>query len=87
MADAADLVISAPHGGDLKPEINVIPDRDTSGPYCPSGCKTSKDSYTKEVSEVSNDIVNVNLPATQLITSHLFNQFVSQYIATPREVH
>ena len=53
MAYAADLVITAPHGGDMKP--TYIPDRETSetSDYCPtSGCKTSKDSYTKEISEV-----------------------------------
>ena len=43
MADAADLVISAPHGGYLEPDY--IPTR-TWG-------KTARDSYTKEISEVS----------------------------------
>lgn len=52
--DAADLVISAPHGGDLEEEVDgIIDDRAESGPYCPDGCKTSKDSYTKEIAEVS----------------------------------
>jgi len=53
MSYAADLVITAPHGGDMKP--TYIPDRETSetSDYCPTGgCKTSKDSYTKEISEV-----------------------------------
>lgn len=51
LADAADLVISSAHGGALKPAY--IPDRSTDGPYCPSsGCKTSKDSYTLEISEL-----------------------------------
>jgi hypothetical protein len=43
-ADALDLVIAAPHGGGLKP--SYIDSR--SG----SGIKTSKDSYTLEVSEL-----------------------------------
>lgn len=52
--DAADLVIAAPHGGDLKEEVDgFIDDRATTGMYCPDGCKTSKDSYTKEIAEVS----------------------------------
>lgn len=52
--DAADLVIAAPHGGDLRDEVDdFIEDRNTSGSYCPDGCKTSKDSYTKEIAEVS----------------------------------
>lgn len=51
--DAADLVIAAPHGGDLRDEVNYfIEDRATSGSYCPDGCKTSKDSYTKEIAEL-----------------------------------
>ena len=54
--DAADLVIAVPHGGDLRDAVDdFIDDRITNGLYCPSGCKTSKDSYTKEISEVSFD--------------------------------
>jgi hypothetical protein len=47
--DAADLVMSVPHGGNFKP--TYMPDRSTTHPtYCPtSGCKTSADSNTKEI--------------------------------------
>ncbi|KAL7526626.1 hypothetical protein ACHAXR_001570 [Thalassiosira sp. AJA248-18] len=52
MADAADLVITAPHGGAFEPAY--IPTRSTDNPtYCPSsGCKTSKDTNTLEISEL-----------------------------------
>ena len=59
MAHAANLVITSPHGGDLKP--SYIPNRSTSGKYCPSsGCKTSKDSYTLQISELLQSKVITN---------------------------
>lgn len=52
--DAADLVIAAPHGGNLEDEVDdFIGDRAEDGVYCPDGCKTSADSFTKEIAEVS----------------------------------
>ena len=49
--NAADLVITAPHGGSKEPEF--IPNRQTSGSFCPTeGCKTDKDSYTLEISQL-----------------------------------
>ncbi len=49
-ANAANLVITSPHGGDRRP--SYIPDRQTSGPYCPSdGCSTDKDTNTLEISQ------------------------------------
>jgi hypothetical protein len=52
--DAADLVIAAPHGGNLEDEVDdFIDDRAEDGVYCPDGCKTSADSFTKEIAEVS----------------------------------
>ena len=53
-ADAADLVIIAPHGGDCDDDegCDFIPDRSRTGPYCPDGCTTAADSYTREISEL-----------------------------------
>jgi hypothetical protein len=52
--DAADLVIAAPHGGNLRDDVDgFIDDRAEDGVYCPDGCKTSADSFTKEIAEVS----------------------------------
>jgi hypothetical protein len=48
--NAADMVITAPHGGSLVP--TYIPDRQTTGPFCPEGCKTDKDSGTLEISRL-----------------------------------
>ncbi|KAL3768907.1 hypothetical protein ACHAW5_008822 [Stephanodiscus triporus] len=49
--NAAAMVITAPHGGSLEP--TYIPDRQTSGPFCPpEGCKDDKDSYTLEMSRL-----------------------------------
>ena len=49
--NAADLVITAPHGGSMEPVF--IPNRLTSGLFCPTeGCKTDKDSYTLEISQL-----------------------------------
>lgn len=47
-ADAAAVVISVPHGGDLKPLY--VSTRSSSHSSCPSsGCVTSKDSYTIDI--------------------------------------
>jgi len=48
--DAAGIVLTVAHGGSLKP--SYIPSRSSSrhSEYCPSsGCKTFRDSYTKEI--------------------------------------
>ncbi|KAL7550617.1 hypothetical protein ACHAWF_013836 [Thalassiosira exigua] len=52
MSDAADLVITSPHGGSLTPDY--IDTRSSSDPvYCPSsGCKTVQDSYTLTIAEL-----------------------------------
>jgi hypothetical protein len=58
MADAADLIITSPHGGDLKPEdpaINtlVFADRTENHVSCPSsGCVIAKDSYSLQISDL-----------------------------------
>ena len=52
VADAADLVITAPHGGYLwQGNDTYIPDRYEEGPLCPDPCKLKRDSYTLEISE------------------------------------
>ena len=54
LSDAADLVITAPHGGDCDDDegCDFIPDRNETGQYCPKGCKTAADSYTRQISEL-----------------------------------
>lgn len=72
MADAADLVITSPHGGYLEP--SYIPDRGTSGPYCPSsGCKTVRDSYTLEISEsLQSKVISNYCKVPFAVVNHLY---------------
>lgn len=61
--DAADLVISAPHGGDLRPDDYI--DWRTWG-------KTLKDSYTKEVSELLQEkFIDNYCKVPYLVINHL----------------
>ena len=72
---AADLLITAPHGGgEWKDDggVNGIPDRVTSGPYCPSGCKTSKDVSTLEISEkLQQKFIDNYCKVPYLVINHL----------------
>jgi hypothetical protein len=48
---ASNVIITVPHGGSLQP--SYMGDRTTSDPtYCNPSCVISKDSYTKEISEL-----------------------------------
>lgn len=68
--DSAAIVITAPHGGSLKPIY--IKTRKKRGPYCDGSCVVSKDSYTKEIAlELGQKLIDNYCKVPYVVINHL----------------